>query len=176
MPDKYKRRPWVVVPGVGGEELGSIESPGIDAIPVLQAGLALLDLQTFIPLVRRDGMWISPLLLVTRHRATLSGTDGRLGGFQRVKISGTEHCAKCPCSLSGGVGLAGRGHDTAPPLPPQRSSSVIVCLAQASGFESHHHIGGVVATRHLPVDSFVRSTPIAGAGLPLSVQELLTEP
>ena len=47
---------------------------------------------------RRDEMWISPLGFVTRHRRLLSGTDGRQGGFQRVKISGTERCAKCHAS------------------------------------------------------------------------------
>jgi hypothetical protein len=73
---------------------------------------------------RRDGMWISPLGFVTRHRRLLSGTDGRLGGFQRVKISGTDRCAKCHASPRCQRSMKGAWHC---PLASFRSGCVEVC-------------------------------------------------
>ena len=69
---------------------------GIVAFPVLQRACHSPSILIRSCLWRRlEGMWISPFVSVMRHRAALSGRDERLGGFQRVNISGTDRSAKC---------------------------------------------------------------------------------
>src|SRR5271166_6411531 len=124
-----------------------------------------------MPLASARWMWISPLGFVTRHRAALSGTDGRLHGFQRVKISGTDRCAKCHASPRCQRSMKGAWHC---PLASFRSGCVEVCQAQAGDFESHHNLGGVIAGYQPPIDPPVlRVAPVARAGVALTVEPLL---
>ena len=120
---------------------------------------------------RRDGMWDFAFGICDPPSAALSGTDGRLGGFQRVKISGTDRCAKCHASPRCQRSMKGAWHC---PLASFRSGCVEVCQGQAGDFESRHNFGGVIAGCQPPIDPPVlRVAPVARAGVALTVEPLL---
>ena len=85
----------------GGEELGSVESPGIVAISVLQRACPSLDPQTFMPLVsaRRDVDFAFGICVT---QLDLSGVFCEMPLLLSSEVSGWQ---------AGGMGL--------PPLPPR---------------------------------------------------------